>query len=197
MVRLEAALRPLIPVGRAGARHILDAGCGDGAFLAFMHRLGFRVTGIELAEGAATRARRRCPDADVWIASLEETLPFDDQAFDAIWCTEVLEHLFHVHVALAELSRVLRPGGMLILTTPYHGLLKNLLIALLGFDRHFNPEISHIRFFTRRSLERSLQRAGFEPLSWQGLGRAWPLWKSVFAVARKVRDPGPPPELVG
>ncbi len=87
----------LIPVGRAGARHILDAGCGDGAFLAFMHRLGFRVTGIELAEGAATRARRRCPDADVWIASLEETLPFDDQAFDAIWCTEVLEHLFHVH----------------------------------------------------------------------------------------------------
>jgi 2-polyprenyl-6-hydroxyphenyl methylase/3-demethylubiquinone-9 3-methyltransferase len=197
MVRLEAALRPLLAGPRAGSRHVLDAGCGDGAFLAFLRRRGFCVSGLDLAEAAAARARRRCPDADTRIGSLEEPLPFEDQSFDAVWCTEVLEHLFNVHGALAELNRVLKPGGMLLLTTPYHGLVKNLLIALLAFDRHYNPDLSHVRFFTRRSLERCLRRAGFAPVARHGLGRVWPIWKSVFVVARKSEAPGPSPEIVG
>jgi SAM-dependent methyltransferase len=197
MVLLEATLRPLLAGSRGMSRHVLDAGCGDGAFLAFLRRLGVRVTGLELAESAAARARRRCPDADILTGSLEEPLPFEEEAFDAVWCTEVLEHLFDVHGAMAELNRVLKPGGLLVLTTPHHGLVKNLLIALWAYDGHYNPDLSHIRFFTRRSLERCLARAGFDPLSWRGLGRTWPIWKSVFVVARKSRPPGPPPEMVG
>ena len=197
MVQLEVALRPFLTAGRTSTRHVLDAGCGDGAFLAFLRRLGYRVSGLELAEGAASRARMRCPSADVRTGSLEDELPFADASFDAVWCTEVLEHLFHVHGALAEMNRVLKPGGLLMLTTPYHGLVKNLLITLVAFDGHYNPELSHIRFFTKRSLERSLRRAGFAPAAWRGLGRVWPLWKSVFVAARKVGDPGPPPEIVG
>jgi len=194
MVRLEAALRPLIAGSRHGRRHVLDAGCGDGAFLAFLHRVGFQVTGVELAESAAARARRRCPEAEVRIASLEEDLPFDDGSFDAIWLTEVLEHLFDVHGALAELNRVLKPGGTLALTTPYHGKLKNVLIALVGFEGHFDPDFSPIRFFTRQSLERCLRRAGFEPVAWQAIGQMWPVWRSAFVVARKAGRPLQRPE---
>lgn len=198
MVRLEAVLGPLMAASRGTSRHVLDAGCGDGAFLVFLRRLGLRVSGLELAEAAAARARHRCPDADVQVGSLEEPpLPFDDGAFDAVWCTEVLEHLFHVHSALAELNRLLKPGGLLMVTTPYHGFTKNLLIATMAFDGHYNPELSHIRFFTRRTLDRSLQRAGFEPIRWEGVGRIWPLWKSMFVVARKAGQPGPAPEVVG
>jgi 2-polyprenyl-6-hydroxyphenyl methylase/3-demethylubiquinone-9 3-methyltransferase len=197
MVRLEAALRPLLVGGRGGSHHVLDAGCGDGAFLAFLRRFGFQVSGLELAEGAAIRARRRCPDADIRIGSLEEPLPFENERFDAVCCTEVLERLFTVHGALAELNRVLKPSGTLLLTTPYHGLVKNLLIALLAFDRHYNPDLSHIRFFTWRSLERCLRRAGFSPVTWHGVGGVWPLWKSLFVMARKRGRPGPPPEIVG
>ncbi len=197
MVLLETALRPILASPRTGSRCVLDAGCGDGAFLAFLRRLGFEVSGLELAEGAAFRARRRCPEAEVRVGSLEESLPFEDERFDAVWCTEVLEHLFHVHSALAELNRVLKPGGLLLLTTPYHGLVKNLLIVLAAFEVHYNPDLSHIRYFSRRSLGQCLRRAGFEPASWQGLGRAWPLWKSVFVVAHKSGRPGPPPEIVG
>ncbi len=193
MVRLEAVLGPLVASSRTGSRHALDAGCGDGAFLAFLHRLGLRVSGLELAEAAATRARRRCPDADVRVGSLEEPLPFDDESFDAVWCTEVLEHLFNVHGALGELNRVLKPGGLLMVTTPYHGLVKNLLITAWAFDGHYNPDLSHIRFFTRRTLDRSLRRAGFDPVRWEGVGRVWPIWKSMFVVARKTGAPGPPP----
>jgi 2-polyprenyl-6-hydroxyphenyl methylase/3-demethylubiquinone-9 3-methyltransferase len=150
-----------------------------------------------LAEAAAARARQRCPDAEIRIGSLEEPLPFEDASFDAIWCTEVLEHLFDVHRALVELNRVLKPEGLLLLTTPYHGLVKNLLIALLAFDSHFNPDLSRVRFFTQHSLERCLRRAGFAPIARHGVGWMWPVWKSVFVVARKRGRPGPPPEIVG
>ena len=197
MVRLEAALRPLLNGRPNGGRHVLDAGCGDGAFLAFLNRLSFRVTGIELAEAAAARARRRCPAADIQIASLEEPLPFDDESFDAVLFSEVLEHLFDVHGALAELNRVLKPGGLLLLTTPYHGLVKNVLIALVAFEGHYDPVRSPIRFFTRQSLDRCLWRAGFRPVEWQTLGRVWPIWRSVFVVARRVDRPGPPPGIAG
>jgi 2-polyprenyl-6-hydroxyphenyl methylase/3-demethylubiquinone-9 3-methyltransferase len=198
MVRLEAVLGPLMAASRKTTRHVLDAGCGDGTFLVFLRRLGLQVSGLVLAEAAAARARRRCPDADVRVGSLEEPpLPFDGAAFDAVWCTEVLEHLFHVHSALAELNRLLKPGGLLMLTTPYHGLAKNLLIATCAFDGHYNPDLSHIRFFTRRTLERSLRRAGFAAEQWEGVGRVWPLWKSMFVVARKMDAPGPAPEVLG
>ena len=197
MVQIENALRPLLTGPHAKSRQVLDAGCGDGAFLAFLRRVGFQVWGLELAEGAVMRARRRCPDADIRIGSLEESLPFEDERFDAVCCTEVLERLFNVHGALAELNRVLKPTGTLLLTTPYHGLVKNLLIACLAFEGHFNPDLSPIRFFTWRSLERCLRRAGFEPVTWHGVGGVWPIWKSVFVVARKRGRPGPPPEIVG
>ncbi|HSF32806.1 MAG TPA: class I SAM-dependent methyltransferase [Candidatus Tectomicrobia bacterium] len=194
---LADALRALSGTGGPGNFHVLDAGCGDATFMAFLQGLGFRVSGIELSSAAAARARRRCPNANIQVGSLEDPLPFVDAAFDAIWCTEVLEHLFDVHAALTEFNRVLNEKGTLLLTTPYHGLVKNLAIVLIGFDQHFNPEISHIRFFTRPTLERCLRRAGFVPVAWKGVGRTWPLWKSFFVVARKQGPVAPPPDIVG
>lgn len=195
--RLQAALQSLKGTGRPEGFQVLDAGCGTGEFVAFLHDLGFQVTGVELSEAAVTKARKRYLDADIRVASLEEPLPFTDAVFDVIWCTEVLEHMFDVHSTLAEFNRVLKKGGTLLLTTPYHGLVKNLAIVLLGFDRHFNPEISHIRFFTQATLARCLKRAGFVPVSWQGIGRSWPLWKSFFVEARKESPAGPRPEIIG
>lgn len=197
MVRLRDALDALFPGRRAGSVRVLDAGCGAGEFLAFLGRVGFAVAGVDLSVEAVERARRRNPDAEVKVGSVEERLPFRSESFDAVWCTEVLEHVFDVHATLSELNRVLRPSGVLVLTTPYHGVVKNALIAPLNFDRHFNPEGSHIRFFTRRTLARVLERAGFSPLTWQGIGRLRPLWKSFFVVSRKTGMPGPPPEIVG
>jgi ubiquinone/menaquinone biosynthesis C-methylase UbiE len=87
-------------------------------------------------------------------------MPFDDASFDFIWCSEVLEHLFSPLAALKEIRRVLKPGGQFRCTVPYHGLLKNLGIALFAFERHYDPEYPHIRFFTKKSLKALVQRAG-------------------------------------
>lgn len=190
--KLQAALRQT-----ATGASILDAGCGNGDFSAFLVDLGYQVTGVDISTTAVERARRVCPQGRLEVASLEAGLPFQDDAFAAAWCSEVLEHLFDVHAALAELNRVLRPGGLLILTTPYHGLIKNLIIALIGFERHYNPYLSHIRFFTPQSLSRCLQRAGFAVEKWEGVGRHWPVWRCCFVVARKIGRPGPAPEIEG
>jgi 2-polyprenyl-6-hydroxyphenyl methylase/3-demethylubiquinone-9 3-methyltransferase len=102
-----------------------------------------------------------------------------------------------VHGCLAEINRVLKMGGLLILTVPYHGLIKNLGIALLYFERHYNPYISHVRFYTKKSLKACLLRGGFKVVRWEGLGRYWPIWMSVFVIAEKTSLPEPRPEIIG
>ena len=113
------------------------------------------------------------------------TIPAEVAEFDAVWSTEVIEHVFDVHLHLREVHRVLRDGGLYVLTTPFHGRLKNILVSLLKFDRHFDPEGGHIRFFDRAGLNRCLLRAGLRPLAWRGIGRVWPLYRTWFVVARK------------
>jgi 2-polyprenyl-6-hydroxyphenyl methylase/3-demethylubiquinone-9 3-methyltransferase len=114
----------------------------------------------------------------------ENQLPFAGGTFDACFSSEVIEHLFDVPGWISEVHRVLVRGGLLLLTTPYHGWLKNVAIATLCFDRHFAPDGEHIRFFTKTSLARCLEEGGFRIEETRGIGRLYLLWKSMFVVAR-------------
>ena len=91
---------------------------------------------------------------------------------------------------LKELNRVLKPGGVLILTTPYHGLIKNLLLVLFNFDRHFNDlNGGHIRFFTVRSLTNLLEECRFFVTEINLFGRPLKfLAKSMFVIAEKINN---------
>jgi len=83
--------------------------------------------------------------------------------------------------------RLLRDGGRLICSTPYHGYAKNLALAVSGkFDRHWSPLNvgGHIKFWSRRTLEELLQRSGFEIVEFVGAGRVPFLWKSMIMVAQ-------------
>ena len=151
-----------------------------------MLQAGYAVQGMDISSNALEMAKRNNPDVSFELLSPDGSIPAPDATFDAVWCTEVIEHILDVHVFLSEIRRVLKPSGILILTTPYHGLLKNLFIVLLKFDRHFNPEYSHIRYFDKKGLSRCLYKAGFSPFKWDGFGRFYPLWRGWFVVARKV-----------
>ncbi len=176
------------PYPQNGVR-VLDAGCGEGEFLEFFTKHGYNVYGVDVVEGAVHRARRRCTTASVQGGSLEEALPFPPGFFDVVWCSEVLEHLFDVRAALLEVSRLVKDHGLLVLTTPYHGFCKNLAISLVRFEQHFDVLGPHIRFFTKQSLSACLTLAGFEARLWQGVGRAWPFYRSFFVVAQKCPAP--------
>ena len=182
----------VLPVSNGHPKRILDAGCGRGEFLQFFGEWGLEAHGLDVADAAIEVGKARLPTTSFYTGSLEEGTPLPPRLFQAVWCSEVLEHLFDVRKALAELNRVIDDQGLLVLTTPYHGLFKSLAIELLGYERHYDVIGPHIRFFSRQSLAGCLDRSGFQVLSWSGVGRVWPLYKSFFVVARKVRDAHPP-----
>ena len=142
----------------AGA--VLDLGCGDGRLTAELGAA--RVTGADVSEVALGRARRRLPGAELALLRPDEPLPFEGSSFDLVLCAETLEHVRDVQLLLSEARRVLRPGGMLAVTTPAHGRTTGLAILAGGFERVFPPLSSHLRFFTRRSLAGLLDDMGFD-----------------------------------
>ncbi|HWK28851.1 MAG TPA: class I SAM-dependent methyltransferase [Solirubrobacter sp.] len=142
---------------RAGER-VLDLGCGAGRFLTLLRDAGAEPAGVELAEAAARHAR--ATGVEVRLVQADGSLPYGHGAFDLVWCSEVLEHIPDVEATLYEVRRVLAPGGRLLLTVPFNGRIR----SLLRFDDVFDPLGQHVRFFTRRSLARTLEFTGFGPV---------------------------------
>jgi ubiquinone/menaquinone biosynthesis C-methylase UbiE len=94
----------------------LDAGCGDGRYLAALaDELPARRAGVDLSARILETAAQRV-EADYRQASLE-SLPFEDDAFDLVLCTQVIEHVPNASAAIFELARVVRPGGRLVIST--------------------------------------------------------------------------------
>jgi 2-polyprenyl-3-methyl-5-hydroxy-6-metoxy-1,4-benzoquinol methylase len=180
----QRARMTLAAIG-APPRRVLDFGCNTGALARRLAAAGHAVTGVDISASAVHRARADVREARFERIEGETRLPFAAASFDACVCTEVIEHLFAVRAFIREVHRVLAERGLFILTTPYHGWVKNLLIISWNFERHFQPTGGHIRFFSKRSLADCLQREGFVVDGVAGVGRVWPLWKSMFVTARK------------
>jgi SAM-dependent methyltransferase len=130
---------------------ILDAGCGSGRNMVELARYG-AVTGVELAPASVEVARRRGV-GEVVAGSLSEPLPFEHASFDLAVSFDVIEHLDDDRAALAELRRVVRPHGRLLVTVPAYPWL---------WSSH--DEINHHRRrYTRPALLAVARSAGWEP----------------------------------
>src|SRR5450755_1355386 len=127
---------------------VLDAGCGSGRTLQELVDYG-EVYGIELNEDAAELARGR-GHGEVRVGRLE-ALPWDDTTFDLITCLDVIEHTPDDRLALAELRRVCRPGGWMLVTVPAYP-------ALWSLHDEANH---HYRRYTRASLRAAADAAGW------------------------------------
>jgi SAM-dependent methyltransferase len=109
----EPAVRRLLeqePPGRA-----LDAACGTGRHAAFLASRGHRVVGVDASAPMLAHARTRVPRATFAVGSLV-ALPIPDASVDVAVCALALMHLPDIRPAVAELARVLRPGGLLVLS---------------------------------------------------------------------------------
>lgn len=171
------------------ARKILDLGCGNGVLSHWLQGHGFNVTGCDVDPGGLEIAAKGNSGAKFKLVSVYDSPELlKDARFDAVVSTEVIEHLF-LPSALPRFARsVLKPTiGYLIVTTPYHGYFKNLLISMAGkWDSHHTAlwEGGHIKFWSRKTLSSLLEQNGFEVVSFKGVGRVFGFWKSMIMVAR-------------
>lgn len=105
------------------APRIIDVGCGTGhLLLALSNQLQrpLRLYGLDFSDSAIRRSKKLVPNAELAMASVYE-IPYPDDDFDLVTCTETLEHLERPKEALQEMLRVLKPGGQLVLTVPDGG----------------------------------------------------------------------------
>jgi len=112
-----------------------------------------------------------------------------EQPFDAVVSTEVIEHLFAPHLLLQFAAGTLKSGGYIVISTPYHGYLKNLALSILDlWDKHHTPlwHGGHIKFWSKKTLSRLLHENGFVVVGFCGTGRIPYLWKSMILIAKKV-----------
>jgi SAM-dependent methyltransferase len=177
--------KTLAAIGGGGPRRILDFGCNIGGAVRLFAEAGHEVAGVDISDSAIRIARQRLPDARFELLTAENRVPFSDHSFDVCYSSEVIEHLFDVTGFLREMHRVLTPEGLLVLTTPYHGWIKNLLVMTFNFEKHFDPTGGHVRFFSKQSLTHCLRASGFRVEHVSGIGRRRPVWKSMFVTARR------------
>jgi 2-polyprenyl-3-methyl-5-hydroxy-6-metoxy-1,4-benzoquinol methylase len=146
--------------------------------------VGYEVAGCDVSESGIAIAQQALGND----ARLECLSVYDDLAatfgrdWDVVIAAEVIEHLYSPRDLLKRVRGLLRPEGTLILTTPYHGYLKNIALAASGaLDRHFTAlwDGGHIKFWSYRTLTTLLQEAHFHNFRFAGAGRLPWIWKSM------------------
>ena len=161
---------------------VLDLGCGTGDLAADLTHGGARVIAVDVAQAALDRARTRHPELDLRRVPIDGPLPFDDGAFDAVWSSEVIEHVADTARWLSEVRRVLTPRGRVLLTTPSHGRLR---LLAGGIERYSKPLGDHLHLYTARSLRELLRDFGFGEIEVRTAGGP-PLARRLL-LARAVR----------
>jgi 2-polyprenyl-6-hydroxyphenyl methylase/3-demethylubiquinone-9 3-methyltransferase len=183
----HARLRFLLGHIRAGQR-VLDLGCGEGRFADELQRAGADVLGVDVAGEPLRRAHAAHPELELALIPCEAEWDLPDAAFDVVWAGEVIEHVADTAGWLSEVRRVLRPGGMLLASTPAHPLLRRLALALVpgAWERDLDPRGEHLRFYTRRSLEELLADFRFEGVEVRAVGPR-PVPRVLLAAAIRAR----------
>jgi len=166
---------------------ILDFGCGNGEIIGEMKKINLtaQFTGLDVSHTALQEAKKKNSQDSFFQISDGGEFPIPDNSINFVFSSEVIEHVYDTENAVKEISRVLRPGGVVLMTTPFHGFLKNLSITLLNFDKHFNPTGSHVRFFSKKTLSALFLKFDLTPKKYEYYGRCYPFSHSIVVIAEK------------
>jgi 2-polyprenyl-3-methyl-5-hydroxy-6-metoxy-1,4-benzoquinol methylase len=91
---------------------VLDLGCGYGSYTNYFRSIGGCATGVDGASSMVGLAKDKYPESAFEVVNITEKLPFDDDSFDIVFCNQVLMDIEHVERVLADVARVLKPGGI-------------------------------------------------------------------------------------
>lgn len=155
---------------------VLDLGCAGGFMAEALTEKGAQVTGIDPAAQAIEAARARAAQVGqdiTYDVGVGEDLPYNDAQFDAVVCVDVLEHVSDLDQVLAQVTRVLKPGGMFLYDTINRNRVARLAAITMAEDvLGLLPKGTHdpAMFITPSELTDAMERAGMTPGPQTGLG---------------------------
>lgn len=167
-----------------------DLGCGNGSVAHWLSERGFAVTGVDPSDSGIAEAQRAFPHIEIRQGSCYDPLKDLYGTFPVVISLEVIEHVYSPRQFAHCVYDLLEDGGHAIISTPYHGYLKNLSLAVAGkFDDHFTAlwDHGHIKFWSPRTITTLLTEAGLTVEKIYRVGRLPPLAKSMVVVAKKAR----------
>jgi 2-polyprenyl-3-methyl-5-hydroxy-6-metoxy-1,4-benzoquinol methylase len=186
-----AVIKALKLIYRNGNENIkiLDLGCGNGAMLRNLANLypSYEFFGVDPSPSAQLHhnpeGRQNLKFID-WSEFKESC----EKKFDVILSVEVIEHVYLPREYLALITKHLKDSGYVVITTPYHGYLKNLILAITGkLDDHFTAlwDYGHIKFWSIRTLRSLFEEYHFKPHRTAFCGRFYPLSKSLLMIFKR------------
>ena len=172
-------------------KRVADIGSGNGSLCGTLSAEGFEVIGIEYDPQGYEISVKSYPNVKFYNLGIQSN-PYEllesESKFDAVVSTEVIEHLYSPHLLPIFSQPILKEGGHLVISTPYHGYIKNLALSLANhWDIHHTPlwHGGHIKFWSKTTLTKLLSDNGFDVINFHGVGRLPLLWKSMILVAKK------------
>ncbi len=187
--RILSIAQEVFPSGRD--KRMLDIGCGNGHLVGEFLKRGYKGVGVDPSESGIRNAQTKYPSGR-FEALMADDLILDnlgEAPFDLVVMVEVIEHIYDPVKAVNGVFSAVRPGGFFICSTPYHGYLKNLALALTNrLDYHLDPFWlgGHIKFWSFKTLSRLLKEAGFIDIGFRdGLVGLPYLWKTMVVSARR------------
>lgn len=173
-----------IPVKKC---RILDYGCGKGKILSEIRSMNPHASlyGADISSIARRASKTLVPNSTIVSIDENQHIRLPNNFFDFVLSLDVIEHIYDTEKVFMEFKRLVKNGGMLLLSTPYNGLIKNIIISFIGFDIVYNPTSPHIRFYTKKSLERLLKKYGFSAVKFGYYGRIPFVWRGMFVLAKK------------
>ena len=185
---LWESLTEILSKSNASKKKLFEIGCGNGATAHMLDQLGYDVTGVDTSISGIEIANESFSHLKLFQGSAYDDLTKKYGRFPIVISLEVIEHLLYPRRFASTFYSLLEDGGMGVLSTPYHGYLKNLALALTGkMDTHFAPlwEGGHIKFWSMQTLKSLLNETGFEDINFVRVGRIPSLAKSMIAVFHK------------
>ena len=168
--------------------HILDLGCGNGSFTHMLSSKGYSMVGMDYSFTGIEIAKKQFPLIHFEQHDAQTTLSQEHFGkYDAVISIEVIEHLLLPRKMVGNAYNALKPGGLFILTTPFHGYWKNLALAVTNkFDDHWHPlrDFGHIKFFSKSTILELFDEFNFQSVSFSTVGRiplfAWSMVVSAY-----------------
>lgn len=167
---------------------VLDIGCGNGNIARGLGSLGYQVTGIDFSDNAVryAKSKNKLPNVEFKVCSAEEVT--DGDQFDAVICSEVLEHLHNPNGLMSTIAKILRPGAIfiatvpngvgpreLLVTRPVQKLTKSWMGNVIGLSKKMlgysnstvqsqSEDLTHVQFFTKHAIVSLIKHHGFDLL---------------------------------